>query len=96
LARLTPNSHTSARSNSLNNLVSALKAGLGIAPLPCFVGDAEPDLVRCLPPIAELDAEVWLIVREDIKSAPHVRAFTDFLAVHMQELRARFAGNQSP
>jgi DNA-binding transcriptional LysR family regulator len=96
LARLTPKSRISARSNSLNNLVSALRAGLGIAPLPCFVGDAEPDLVRCLPPIAELDAEVWLIVREDVKSAPHVRAFTEFLAVHMQELRARFAGSQSP
>jgi DNA-binding transcriptional LysR family regulator len=94
LARHTPSSRISTRSNSLTNLVSALKAGLGIAALPCFAGDADPELVRCLPALPELDAEVWLIVREDIKSAPHVRAFTDFLAAQMQGLRASFAGTE--
>ena len=38
LARSAPNSKISARSNSLTNLVAALKAGLGIATLPCLVG----------------------------------------------------------
>lgn len=93
LTRLTPRSRIAARSNSLTNLISALKAGIGIATLPCFAGDADPDLVRCAPKMPELDAEVWLVVREDIKSAPHVRAFTDFLAAHMQGLREKLAGN---
>jgi DNA-binding transcriptional LysR family regulator len=57
--------------------VAALKAGLGLAALPC--GDADADLVRCLQPVADLDAEFWLIVRQDVKSVPHVRAFADFL-----------------
>jgi DNA-binding transcriptional LysR family regulator len=92
LARAAPNSKISARSNSLTNLVAALKAGLGIATLPCLVGDADPDLVRCLPPVAELDAEFWLIVREDVKSVPHVRAFADFLWQHVQGLRMQLAG----
>lgn len=88
LARVAPNSKISARSNSLTNLVVALKAGLGIATLPCLVEDADPDLVRCLPPV-ELDSEFWLIVREDVKSVPHVRAFADFLWEHVQRLCAR-------
>lgn len=96
LARVAPRSKTGARCNSLTNLVSALKAGLGIATLPCLLGDAEPTLVRCLPPIAELDNELWLIVREDIKSAPHVRAFSDCLAAHMHGLRALLAGEIEP
>ena len=86
LRRIAPNASISARSNSLTNLVSALKAGLGVGPLPCVFGDGEADLLRCFPPIPELDAELWLIIREDIKQAPHVRAFVDFLAAH---LRAR-------
>ncbi|HET9396021.1 MAG TPA: LysR substrate-binding domain-containing protein, partial [Nitrospiraceae bacterium] len=94
LAKLTPNSRIAARSNSLTNLISALRAGLGLGTLPCFAGDADPELVRCVPQIPELDAEVWLVVREDVKSAPHVRAFTDFLAAHMQELRGRLSGRQ--
>ena len=28
-------------------LLSAIRSGLGIAVLPCIVGDADPDLVRC-------------------------------------------------
>jgi DNA-binding transcriptional LysR family regulator len=67
-------------SNSLGGAVANAKAGMGLAMLPCFVGDREPELIRCLPPIPELDAECWLIVSETMKSAPHVRAFADDLA----------------
>jgi DNA-binding transcriptional LysR family regulator len=96
LARAAPSSKVSARSNSLANLVSALKAGLGIAMLPCLIGDAEPGLVRCLPPIKEVESEMWLIVREDVKSAPHVRAFADVLAAEIQRMRGTLAGEHGP
>jgi DNA-binding transcriptional LysR family regulator len=92
LARMTPNSIVAARSNSLTNLVSALKAGLGVAMLPCFLGDTESDLQRCLSPVAELNSETWLVLREDLKHTPHVHAFTDFISAHFQRLRAQFAG----
>jgi hypothetical protein len=36
--------------------------------------------------------DIRLLAREDIKSAPHVRAFTDFLAAQIHERRARLAG----
>lgn len=84
----------SARSNSLTNSLSAVRAGLGIGMLPCFVGDTEADLVRCLPPSRELDNEVWMIFREDIRSAPHVRAFVDALAAHLATLRQVLIGRE--
>jgi len=92
LTQNAPGASISARSNSLINHVSAIKAGLGIGMLPCLVGDAEADLLRCLPPEPELDAELWLIVREDVKQAPHVRAFVDCLAAHITSLRKQLAG----
>jgi len=73
------------RSNSMSNLVANLKAGLGLGPLPTIIGDADPDLVRCLEPPPELKSEMWLIVRESLKGRPHVRAFTDFLAAYIRE-----------
>jgi DNA-binding transcriptional LysR family regulator len=82
------------RSNSLTNLVSNLRAGLGVATLPCIVGDGEPELVRCFPPPPELEAEMWLIVREGSKSAPQIRAFADNLAAYLQSIRAPLAGVQ--
>lgn len=92
LIRAAPNSKVSARSNSLGNLVSALKAGLGIAMLPCLIGDADAELLRCLPPVDELDSEMWLIVREEVRSARHVRAFADFLAARIQTMHGKLAG----
>jgi DNA-binding transcriptional LysR family regulator len=91
LARTAPHASVGTRSNSLTNVVSALRAGLG-GVLPCFVGDAEPELMRCFPPVRELDSETWLIVREQVKQAPHVRAFADFLAAHLHGLKREFAG----
>jgi DNA-binding transcriptional LysR family regulator len=79
------------RSNSLTNLVSNVRAGLGLGALPCILGDGEPDLVRCFPPPAELRSEMWLIVREELKAIPHVRALADFLAAHVIRQRPRLA-----
>lgn len=92
LARMAPRSRISARSNSLNNLVLTLKAGLGLATLPCIAGDAEPDLERCLPPIPELEADLFLVIREDVRSSAHVRAFADSLAAFIKDYRAQLAG----
>lgn len=84
LAASAPNAQIRFRSNSLTNLVSNLKAGLGLGALPTVIGDVEPDLVRCLPPPPEICSEMWLIVREEAKAQPHVRVFTDFLADHIR------------
>jgi DNA-binding transcriptional LysR family regulator len=73
------------RSNSLVNMVSNLKAGLGVGPLPVITGDAEPDLIRCFAPPPELRSDLWLIVREEIKAQPHVRALIDFLARYIRD-----------
>ena len=84
LAAATPGSAVPVRSNSFVSLVSNLKAGLGLGALPTIIGDAEPELVRCLPPPPEIKAELWLIVREQRKSEPHVRAFTEFIANYVR------------
>jgi DNA-binding transcriptional LysR family regulator len=73
------------RCNSLSNVVHSIRAGLGVGMLPCMIGDTEAELMRCFAPIPELNAQTWLIVREDLKTAPHVRAFADFLVTRLIE-----------
>jgi DNA-binding transcriptional LysR family regulator len=79
------------RCNSLTSLLSSVRAGLGLGALPCILGDGEADLVRCFAPLPELRSEMWLIVRAELRSAPHVRALTDFLAAHVISQRPRLA-----
>jgi DNA-binding transcriptional LysR family regulator len=80
------------RSSSLPNLLAVAKAGLGLTALPCFLGDAEPDLVRCLPPVEALKGSLWLVTREELRGAPHIRAFLDALAAHIRPLRPWLSG----
>lgn len=81
------------RSTSFMSIVSNLRAGLGLGALPTIIGDAEPDLVRCFAPPPELRADLWLIVREDIKAEPHVRVLADFLAAFVRDT---FSGATPP
>ncbi|MGD0528674.1 MAG: LysR family transcriptional regulator [Polyangiaceae bacterium] len=64
---------------SLPQLVMA-KAGLGIAALPCYAGDAEADLVRLIPVSQIMKASVWLVVHEDMRHAGRIRACIELLA----------------
>ncbi len=74
-----------SRSNSMTNLVHAVKAGLGIAPLPCLTGDLERNLVRCSEPIAEARGSSWIVTRRELKDTPRVRALIDFLVPYVQD-----------
>jgi DNA-binding transcriptional LysR family regulator len=64
--------------NSLLSLAAAVASGLGLSPLPCVCGDAEPSLERALPrPIGHHD--LWLVVHPDVKSSARVRVVMDFV-----------------
>jgi DNA-binding transcriptional LysR family regulator len=88
-----PAAHTS---NSLTNLVHAVRAGLGIAPLGCILADSDPTLVRCSEPIPEASASSWIVTRKELKDTPRIRAFIDFLVPYVQqEMKARAARNRA-
>ncbi|HEX2732889.1 MAG TPA: LysR family transcriptional regulator [Polyangiaceae bacterium] len=65
-------------SNSLLSLAAAVKAGLGVCPLPCVFGDQEPEVRRALPGLIG-HHEIWLVVHPDVKDSARVRAVADYL-----------------
>src|ERR1700716_3629337 len=80
LREVAPDAKMSARHTSALGLVSAVKSGIGIGPLPTALGDAEPDLVRVLGPIPELARSWRLLAHPDLRRTPRVSAFFDFIA----------------
>ncbi|MBI2895052.1 MAG: LysR family transcriptional regulator [Deltaproteobacteria bacterium] len=74
------------RTNALLGVLRAVSLGLGVGPLPCFLGDADADLVRLFPPEPELAAELWLLYHGDLRQTARVRAFCDFM---LESLRAQ-------
>lgn len=60
-------------------LLAAVRSGFGIAALPCVVADADPNLIRCLPPRDGHGRVLWLLTHERVRHSPAVRAVIDFL-----------------
>ncbi len=68
------------RCNGLQAMVEAVKAGIGVAILPCYRGDCEPALSRLTGPEPVLRRELWLLVHADLQKVLRVRAAVDWLA----------------
>lgn len=80
------------RSNSLLNQASAVRAGLGRAVLPCFLGDSDAGLQRVAPPPPELTTELWLLTHPDLQRTARIRALLDLLYDTLRRRRALFEG----
>jgi DNA-binding transcriptional LysR family regulator len=72
--------------SSASGLLAAVRAGAGLAVLPSFIADRDPQLVRCLERIAGDDSELWLLTHERLRRSPRVRAVMDFLADRLTRL----------
>lgn len=64
---------------STSGLLSAVRSGMGMAVLPSFMADREPDLVRVVDAAEGDRMELWLLTHERVRHAPRVRAVMDFL-----------------
>jgi DNA-binding transcriptional LysR family regulator len=92
LARHAPQGATVLRCNSWLSQCAAARAGLGLAALPCFLGDRAPELVRVLPPEPALAGELWLLTHPDLRRTARVRAFIGTLARGLRRERALLEG----
>jgi molybdate transport repressor ModE-like protein len=80
IARFLPEAKPTVRTNSVAAALSAAKAGLGLAPLPCGLADLETDLLRVAPLPDDFTLDLWLLTHEDLRQTARIRAFLDFLA----------------
>jgi DNA-binding transcriptional LysR family regulator len=86
LQRLRLEEAVTMQASSGAGLLAAVRAGAGIAVLPSFVADRDPDLVRCLDPIAGDEYGLWLMTHERLRHTPRVRAVMDFLGAALTRL----------
>ncbi|WP_374574937.1 LysR family transcriptional regulator [Phenylobacterium sp.] len=78
-----PGAKPAALYNTMSNLAQAVRSGLGVGPIACLVGDADPDLMRCSPQIPGISGAAWIVTRRELKDTPRVRAFIDFIVPYI-------------
>ena len=92
LAAAAPGAEFAASNNSVLGVLHAVRSGIGIAPLPTTLGDAEPGLVQVLPPIPELARGWYLLTHPDLRDTPRIRAFLDFVVERIDIVRPILMG----
>jgi DNA-binding transcriptional LysR family regulator len=80
------------RTSSVVNHHAAAREGIGLAVLPCYMGDQDPELVRLTAPIAALETELWMVTHVDLKRTAKVRAFFEVVGEGIAAQRALIAG----
>ncbi len=90
-----PDARTVLRVDSLPALRDAARAGIGIALLPCYLGDDDDCLRRILPAAAsETHSALWLLTHGDLRRTARIRAVMDFLASALGSERALLEGRR--
>jgi len=91
-----PEARIVCRVDALPALCDAARAGLGVAMLPCYVGDVTPGLQRVgRKTPSEPRSALWLLTHDDLKRTARIRAVMDFLAAAFASERALFEGKRA-
>ncbi len=72
--------------------IAAVRQGLGMTTLPCFIGDADKLLVRVPGTGLRLFGTLWLLTQGEARKTTRVRLFTDFLSRRLAAYAQLLAG----
>jgi DNA-binding transcriptional LysR family regulator len=72
--------------------IAAVRQGLGIATLPCFVGDADPLLARVPGTDLHMHGTLWLLTQGETRKTKRVRLFTEFVSRRLAAYAPLLAG----
>jgi DNA-binding transcriptional LysR family regulator len=92
IAAHVPEVRISFRSNSLVNQLMAVRAGLGIALLPVYLGDVDPGVRRVSGVLSDLASELWIVTHQDLKNTARIRTFLASIGDEIIAARRRFEG----
>lgn len=81
-------------SDDAQTILSAVREGLGVTYLPCFIGDAEPSLQRFRDPQTQFELGLWVLSHPESNHNARVLAFRKHLIQAVQTLRPLIEGEK--
>ena len=76
--------------------IAALREGLGMSALPCFVGDADPLLVRVPGSRVHRHGSLWLLTQGESRRTRRVQLFIEFISKRLAAYTDLLAGLRPP
>jgi DNA-binding transcriptional LysR family regulator len=94
LKSVAPKAYVAARADNLAALLLSVKSGAGVAPMPVIVGENETDLVRVFEIKPMISTPFHLLIHQDMRRTPRVRAFFDFITENLEAIRPLLAPSE--
>jgi DNA-binding transcriptional LysR family regulator len=76
--------------------LAAVRQGIGITTLPCFVGDTDPLLARVPSTELHMYGTLWLLTQGETRKTKRVRLFTEFVSRRLAAYAPLLAGLSRP
>jgi len=87
LEQAVPKRQLALRCDSIGQLIEAVRAGIGIAPLSVWRARSDDGLCRLLPPPAEWRRDLWLYSPRASSGTSAVRVFSAFVSDFLERLQ---------
>ncbi len=95
LRKWLPSARPFLRSTSVIAQLQAVRSGLGIAMLPCFLANREQALVPVLPELVDITRDFWLVAPAERRELARIKALWDYLR-RVAEVNQAFLMGTSP
>jgi len=82
------------RVSNVETMLEVARQGIGIAQLPCVVGDTEPNIRRIPDMVAESGCGLWILSHVDLRLTARVRIFRDFMRKALEPLVPLIEGDR--
>ena len=90
-----PSAQVALRTSDLATMTGTVKNHMGIARIPCYIGDAEPSLRRLDLKLTASTWGIWVLSHVDLRSTARVRVCREFLVEIIEEQRDLIEGLKS-
>ena len=90
-----PDAETVMRVDDVGSMSKAVANGIGLARMPCYVGDSEPLIQRLRLKLTPSTWGIWILSHVDLRSTARVRVAREFLVNIIEEQRELVLGELS-
>ncbi len=90
-----PDARVVLQVDDVGTILTAVRNGLGVALMPCYIGDSDTDVRRIDLQLTLSDWGIWILSNVYLRSTARVRVCREFLIDIIQQQRALVLGERS-
>jgi len=90
-----PNAKVALQTNNIHSMASAVRHGMGLARMPCYIGDSDKSMIRLDLRLTPSTWGVWVLSHIDLRGTARIRVCREFLINTIESQKGLILGEKS-